>query len=112
MHVADGHYLVPMATARDYIDVVLAICAAEDIRLVVPTIDDELELFGAAQGRFSSRGIAVAVSPESTSRICNDKFSACEFLRRHGVPAAQTFLADGVPASPSFPLFIKPRTGR
>jgi carbamoyl-phosphate synthase large subunit len=112
VHVAERWYHVPMATSPDYLDAITGICAAERIRLIVPTIDDELEQFGAAAGWFSARGIRVAVSPEATSRICNDKLAACRHLRSHGVRAADTWLPADVPAPPSFPLFIKPRFGR
>jgi carbamoyl-phosphate synthase large subunit len=80
--------------------------------LIVPTIDDELELFGAAAAGFASRGAKVAVSPETTSHVCNDKLLTCQQLRAHGIRAAQTYLPKDLPARRQFPLFIKPRTGR
>jgi carbamoyl-phosphate synthase large subunit len=54
----------------------------------------------------------VAVSPEATNRICNDKLATCAHLRAHGIAAAETWPADQVPANVLFPLFIKPRVGR
>lgn len=112
VHVTDRWYNVPLATSPDYLDAIVGICEAEEIALIVPTIDDELELFGAAAGWFEARGIRVAVSPEPTSRICNDKLATCLHLRAHGIRAAQTWLPCDVPASAKFPLFIKPRSGR
>jgi len=103
---------VPLSTAPDYVDAILAICESERVGLIVPTIDDELERFGAAAGRLSRHGIRVAASPESTSRICRDKLATCSHLRAAGVRAAETVLAPDVPAAPRFPLFIKPRYGR
>jgi carbamoyl-phosphate synthase large subunit len=112
VHVTDRWYNVPLATSPDYLDAVVAICEAERIGLIVPTIDDELELFGAAARMLQSRGIKVAVSPESTSRICNDKLLTSRHLRAHGIQAAETWLPNEVPAQAEFPLFIKPRAGR
>lgn len=112
VHVADRWFHVPLATDPDYIDVVLDICTAERVELVVPTIDDELVLFGHARERFESRGIRVAVSPALTSRICNDKYQTALSFRACGVAVADTFLPAALPASPAFPLFIKPRSGR
>ena len=112
VHAAERWYHVPLATAPDYLDAITAICEAEDIGLVVPTIDDELELFGAAIGWMSSRGIKVAVSPEATSRTCNDKLATCQHLRANGIRAAETRLPAELSEDLSFPLFIKPRFGR
>jgi len=112
VHIADRWFGVPFATDPAYIDSVLDICTAERVELVVPTIDDELVLFGQAKERFESRGIRVAVSPALTSRICNDKFQTAVSFRACGVAVADTCLPGGLPASPIFPLFIKPRSGR
>ncbi len=112
VHVAERWYHVPMATSPDYLDAIIGICEAERISLIVPTIDDELEIFASAAKWFLARGIRVAVSPEWTSKTCNDKLATCRYLREHGVRAAQTWLPAEVPADTSFPLFIKPRSGR
>jgi carbamoyl-phosphate synthase large subunit len=112
VHVTDRWYHVPLATAPDYLDAIAGICETERIGLVVPTIDDELEIFARAAGWFAKQGIRVAVSPEATSRICNDKLATCTELRAAGVRAAETWLPADVPASPRYPLFIKPRFGR
>lgn len=112
VHVAERWYHVPMATSPDYLDAIIGICEAEAIDLIVPTIDDELELFATAAKWFLARGVRVAVSPEWTSRTCNDKLATCRYLREHGIRAAETWLPDDVPAEPAYPLFIKPRFGR
>ncbi|MEQ1759067.1 MAG: ATP-grasp domain-containing protein [Vicinamibacterales bacterium] len=112
VHVADRSYRVPMATEPDYLSEVLALCEAESIRLVVPTIDDELPIFGAARERFSARGTLVACSSEETALVCNDKFETCSRLRAAGVAAAETHLTSAMPKDLAPPLFIKPRIGR
>ena len=73
VHFCDRAYRVPLSGDASYLDTILQLCAAEDVCLVVPTIDEELPAFGAAAARFEQRGIRVAVSPEPTSTICNDK---------------------------------------
>jgi carbamoyl-phosphate synthase large subunit len=112
VHVADRAYRVPMATDPAYLAEILAICQAERIRLVVPTIDDELPMLGAAREQFRRLGIVVACSPEETATVCNDKYETCVRLLQAEVPAAQSYLPDMVPAQPRYPLFIKPRVGR
>jgi len=112
VHVADRAYRAPMSDAPGYLDAIAQICETEDIGLVVPTIDDELPLFGGAIARFEAMGARVAASIESTARICNDKFETCRYLRAHGVTAVESFLPGALPADPGLPLFVKPRLGR
>ena len=112
VHFADRAYRVPLATDPDYVDELLAICDAEHIRLVVPTIDDELAIMGAARTRFSQRGVLVACSAESTALLCNDKYATCRFLSERGVAAASSWLPHELTDDLQPPLFIKPRVGR
>jgi carbamoyl-phosphate synthase large subunit len=77
VHFCDRAYRVPLSHAPGYLDAIADLCEAEHIGLVVPTIDDELPLFGAAAAAFARRGIRVAVSSEETALICNDKYTTC-----------------------------------
>lgn len=112
VHLADRAYRVPFATDEGYIEAVLDVCHQANIGLVVPTIDDELPVFGRARDQFDAAGIVLAVSPWQTTETCNDKLATSEFLLAHGVAAARTYLPRDVPASESLPLFVKPRYGR
>jgi len=112
VHVAERWYLVPMADDPLYLDALLAICDAEHIGLVIPTIDDELVLMGDARDAFNRRGAVVAVSAPETSRICNDKYETCRSLRERGVDAVPVWLPNELDESVAFPLFVKPRFGR
>ena len=56
VHLTDRWHTVPLSTDPGYIDAILDICRADNIQLVVPTIDDELVLFGQARARFKAWG--------------------------------------------------------
>ncbi len=113
VHVADAARRVPRSDAGDYIDALLAICDADDIGLLVPTIDDELAALSAARERFDAVGVCVAVSPLETTRICRDKALTAAHLSAHGVPVATTWTPDSLDLErAALPLFIKPRRGR
>jgi carbamoyl-phosphate synthase large subunit len=112
VHVADRAYRVPLANDPGYLTELLAICDAERIRLVVPTIDDELPIIAAGRAQFAALGAIAACSAEPTSTLCNDKYATCRHLREAGVRAVQTWLPGELPPNPRFPLFIKPRGGR
>lgn len=112
VYAADRAYLVPLTSDPAYLDEVLAICESERIDLLIPTIDDELPVFGRAAAQFAAHGVRVVVSPEETTRACNDKYETCRALRAAGVAAAASYLPGRVPAPAALPLFIKPRFGR
>jgi carbamoyl-phosphate synthase large subunit len=112
VHLADRAFRVPLATEPSYVDAIEEICRREQVRLLVPTIDDELEMFGNARDRFEAAGIRVAVSPAATAAVCNDKYRTCMYLRARGIPAAGSWLPGNVPAVATLPMFVKPRFGR
>ena len=112
VHVADRAYRVTMSSDPGYVDDIRSICRDERIRLVVPTIDDELPVFAAARDRFTADGVTLACSPAASNDLCNDKYATCEHLRAAGVAAAQSYRGSALPADVALPLFIKPRTGR
>ncbi len=113
LYFGHKHHIVPLTTDRYYIPIIESICDAEDVSLVIPTIDDELPIFGRALSRFHQLGIAVAVSSEETSNICNDKYETYLFCRRNGINTPATRLANEInPNELRYPLYVKPRFGR
>lgn len=112
VHLADRAFRVPYATEDGYIDAILEACEHAQVGLVVPTIDDELPVFGGARERFERRGIVLAVSSAHTTETCNDKLATSELLLSRNVPAARAWLPADVPANQPLPLFVKPRRGR
>jgi carbamoyl-phosphate synthase large subunit len=112
MQIADRAHIVPLSADAGYVDHILDLCRRERIGLVVPTIDDELPIFSDARERFEAEGIRVAVSDAFVTTLCNDKFATSAYLRDRGVPAADAWLPETVPAGVAFPVFVKPRFGR
>jgi carbamoyl-phosphate synthase large subunit len=113
LYFSDRHYLVPLTTDENYIPIIKSICFKERIHLIIPTIDDELPIFGAYAEEFLAMGVRVVVSEGSTGTICNDKYRTAGFLQNKGLPFAETWLPEHLDFSQlSYPLFIKPRRGR
>lgn len=108
-----GHHIVPLSSAPEYIDRILDICRKEQVHMVVPTIDEELETFARRREEFLALGVLPLVSSAQTCRICRDKRLTWQFFKDHGLPFAETFLPEEFDyAKARYPLFIKPRKGR
>jgi carbamoyl-phosphate synthase large subunit len=101
-----------MVADDSYLTELLTIVEAEQVRLVVPTIDDELPAIAGARGDFKKAGAVVACSPEATANLCNDKYATCTQLRAAGVAAAKSYLPAQLSEEIPLPLFLKPRHGR
>jgi carbamoyl-phosphate synthase large subunit len=113
LYFGHKHYIVPLTTDKHYIPIIQSICDAEDVNLIIPTIDDELPIFGRALPRFERMGIDVAVSSERTSTICNDKYETYLFGRDNGINVPETRLpADVDFRKLRYPVYVKPRFGR
>ena len=113
VHVADIAHEVPRSDDASYVDALLDVCEAHGVGVLVPTIDDELEIIAAAAGRFARAGVVVTAPDVRTARICRDKQLTAAHLQAHGIRAAATWTPDQVRTrQPPLPLFIKPRRGR
>lgn len=111
--LADVAVPVPRCTDPTYVDALMEITEAHDIRLVVPTIDTELEPLAAARERFAQRGVRIHVSPASVVAVARDKLRTAEVLAAAGVPVPRTFAFDpgGRSNGFAFPMFLKPTGG-
>ena len=59
--VADNAFVVPPLNNDGYIDTLLSICLANNIGIVMPTIDTELQLLATNNEYFASHGINIVV---------------------------------------------------
>lgn len=105
--VSDGSFSVPLCTSGDYLQVLLELCIKYQVRVVIPTIDTELEVLSANKERMRDEGIEVLVSDSSFVHICRDKRKSFDFFRQHSIRTPE--LRDKT--HPEYPLFAKPYDG-
>lgn len=74
-----------------------------DVKLIVPTVDEELPFFSRSREYFKSQGIEVMVSSDYTIDMCRDKAEFSRFCKRHGFAH---------PSTGQFEAIIKPRFGK
>lgn len=107
---------IPLVSDKDYISIIIAICLKHKIDLIIPCIDEEVQLFSKHISAFTKAGVKVLVAEESLVEICRDKEAMSRVLN----PIVPIFVAsydkrtfsialnDG---NVHFPVIAKPRSG-
>ncbi len=106
-HVSDGYRQVKRVSDDNYIEDLLQYCKEWNIRLIVPTIDTELQILAAHKVLFEQNGITAVVSDLAVINICRDKRQTNSFFKEKTIDIPQAVDKN----SPTFPLFIKPYDG-
>lgn len=106
-HIADKAIQAPRVTEPSYIDFLLSVCKANNVGLVVPTIDTELLLLSEYRQAFATEGIFIAISDESLVRSCRDKRLTSKLFTSIGVETPQIYDKNAI----KFPCFVKPYDG-
>lgn len=116
----DAFYTVPQAEDPGFIDRVLEICQKEGVRVVVPIVTRELEVFSGAKSRFEEIGVKVAVAEPGPLHIANNKGLLLTAMKEAGLPtpefriastADQVLDAIGALGYPDKPVVVKPTFG-
>jgi len=105
--VSDGFFKVKRVTDPLYIPELVQLCEREDIRMIIPTIDTELQVLSEHRDCFESKGIHVIVSAKAFVDACRDKRMINEFFKERGIEIPKSIDKE----NPTFPLFIKPYDG-
>ncbi len=112
LYLADEHYLVPPSHEPEFLPVMLRLCEQLNIKLLIPTRDEELPFFAEHKQRFAQIGCLVMVPDPSTVRICQNKRLFIEFCHKRGFATPKSYDAESLPVDIEFPLFIKPQRGK
>lgn len=115
----DRWFILPhCAQAHAYLAEMRAICAAEQVQLVVPGSEKELALLAQhANAIRSETGAVIVGSAPEVLRIAMDKWETCRFLERAGLNFPRYARADALDEVASlvdacgFPLIAKPFHG-
>ncbi|MFX0095819.1 MAG: ATP-grasp domain-containing protein, partial [Candidatus Hodarchaeota archaeon] len=107
-------YVTPNVENPDYIPKIIEICKTENVNVVFPCTDPELETLSASIDEIINSGIKVIICPSKTITICRDKWVTYKQLSFH-LPIAKSALPEtGIEEALKFtglPAIIKPRRG-
>ena len=93
-----------------YIQNLLDICIADQIDLLIPTIDTDLLVLSENKEKFEAIGTRVMISASEKIRICRDKNNTSQFFVDCGLHAPMP-VNDWKEYKSGFPAFIKPKDG-
>lgn len=110
LYAADLAVLLPRSRDAAFSEALYGLCEAQRIRLIVPTIDPDLEPLATLKSSLSERGVYALVSDADAIRHCRDKVGTAALLARAGLPAIATLDELEARQGP-FPLYVKPRMG-
>ena len=113
LQVADESQVVMRVTDENYIDQLLEICKINDINLIVPTIDTELNILSAASDLFSQHNIKVLVCGNDTNHIFMDKRRSQSFFESNNIPTPRLYsIEESIELTDDkYPLLLKPANG-
>jgi carbamoyl-phosphate synthase large subunit len=109
LHVADEAVLLPQSAEPEFGDQLIKLCRCENIRLVVPTRDGELETLAGLSPTLADQGTTVLVPPSAALSICRDKRRFSEFCLSIGLPVARVHAPGDTFVQ--FPVFVRPIDG-
>jgi carbamoylphosphate synthase large subunit len=109
-------HLVPPADAPDFLSVIHSIALAEQVKMIIPTVSEELPVFASAWKWHHK--FPVLVSPAEGIRTANDKYLTACVLSSHGISVprfalpSQVHSLEDVAGIVGWPCISKPRIGR
>lgn len=110
--LADEAFLVPRCTDEAFVPFMLALCAREQVKVLVPTIDTELPIYARHRADFLAVGVTVLISSPEAIALGFDKNSTHRWLIQEGFPTVeQTDAVDALSGGFPLPAIAKPVRG-
>lgn len=91
--LADGYFTVPLGTAPDFIEVLLAKCIEHGIQAILPITTRELEPLSIAKAKFDEKCIRIIVSNIHDLTIANDKGKLYAHLKKNNIDVPKNGVA-------------------
>lgn len=112
-------FQVPLAKKEtEYISAIKKLVRDENIQILIPTADSELEILSSYKDEFKELyNCIILINDNEEIQLFNDKWLAHKLYIENEIPAPKSFLADDIAfleknlENFSYPLIIKPRVG-
>lgn len=112
-YFSDSFYLAPKDSDPFFIAKLLAVCKKRQIKLIVPTRDEELIIFAENKEKFQKIGTEIMVSNLKAVDICSDKLKFLNFCKDNNFDSPKVYqLSDIKNKKVKFPVFLNDRFGK
>lgn len=115
LYRCDRGYLVPKTADKDYYKHIKEITEKEDIDIIIPACDPEVEVLSLLKPNIQREFDAqVLVAPHNAVMICRNKYSTSKFLKENDFPYPRTVNFNDVQeliSEVGFPIVVKPKHG-
>lgn len=91
LYESDKHYIVPKMKEAVYLPTIKEICKKENINVILPLQEDELEFIAEHKTEFENMGILVIISDAALVKMCRDKYLLYKYLTDKGIPCVDTY---------------------
>jgi carbamoyl-phosphate synthase large subunit len=113
LQLCDKGYLVRPTKHADYIHQLLSIVRHNKVKLLIPTVDLDLQLLSQNKPKFAAMGCLVLVSTPDVVNTCQDKRKTFRFLFKNGFDTPLVMSPRAALSRNKFngPYFLKPWDG-
>ncbi len=113
LYFCDRKFIIPqISDEQGYAKTLIDVCKLNKVKVLVPTIDTELNILAKNSERFlKDAGTFVLVSSPEVIELCRDKNLTHRFFKKNSIPIPQKISLDADPDKLDYPLIIKPRFG-
>jgi nucleoside-diphosphate-sugar epimerase len=115
IHWVQAAYLIPPLSRREaYLERLCAIIARENVDVLIPGLDPELQVFAEHRERFEALGCTVIAPSPAVARLSGDKLAFAQWCAERGLPfvaTADLATAQGSADELDYPVIVKPRAG-
>ncbi len=113
LQLCDKKFIVKPTAHQDYIKQLFKIVKQNNVKLLVPTVDLDLQVLSETKEKFASAGCIVLVSKPQVVNICQDKRQTYKFLLQNGFDTPETLSIKQALAEKNlkYPCFLKPWDG-
>lgn len=109
LYIADTAFLLPSFDSEECYEVFKNICKNEEIDLVIPLLDYELDYYSANYNKIQSDDINVLITNPQNIEIFRNKKKTNEAFRSLGIPTPNQYNLEST--EKKLPLIIKPIRG-
>lgn len=115
LYLVDKGYISPFAIDPNFITQLKQICIKESIKVLIPTVDEELIPIALSRSEFEKCGIRVLLPSSNILEQTLDKWKTYLLLHEARIPTINSMIlqdSEAVVKNLGFPFVIKPRQGR